>query len=293
MATTLSMSTSHINGTRIAQQQPCKLGRSESGSFSEIPFETTSQDEFNKLVLLANISGVTYDAQQTFGKGSVTFKYPYNFSVDPASEPPVDLWELISNKVEKSIIEADGFYANQLTQSDINQLNKLLADVNQYIYQIGDAIPTVPAGLKVGDLVLNTDPNNGKTGIQFSNQDPNGAPVMLAKFLIMGVTSKIVFAPTIRFTQTVNSAYPIQASQQNVGQIISTNNLYSLANIPNNLLFALPNDADPILDPSRPVLHYGWFKDSPEVRQIARLKWQIIYTWEYGLWPEVLFGIPL
>lgn len=272
--------TSKIVGTKIAQQQPVSLSRNETGSSSRIPYEGTDPVQFAALVNLADQSGVQYEATQAFGKWTVTFIYPYNFGIDPATEPPVNLWEKISTKVQKSILDSSNPLANSLVQADLNLLDQFLADTQQFLIQWD--LTTLPIPDNVGTI--------DATKIQFHS---NSAQT-LANLILSGVTSFDVFAPTLRYTQCVNSSYPIVASQVNVGSIISTNSLYFLTQIPGNLLFSLPNYPDPVpADASKPVLHYGWYKNDPEVRQIAKLKWQIVYLYEYGLWPEALYGSPI
>lgn len=271
--------TNIISGTRQAQQQPIKLSRNETGSSSEVPYETTDVNQWVALVLQANISGVQYEAQSGFGKHTITHKYPFNISNDPTTEPPVNLWEMVSTKVQKSILDSNNPLANGLEQNDLNLLNQFLANVQQYLVQWDGTADPVP------DNVGEIDSTKIKFHSDFANQ--------MAALIISGVTSFDVFQPTLRFTQTVNNSYPLAASQVNVGKIISTDSMYFLAQVPAHLLFDLPNDSDPVTKAGKPVLHYGWFKNAPEVRQIARQKWQIIYSYEYGLWPEILYGAPL
>ena len=277
--------TNKITGNPLDNQQPALFARDGTGTRSDIPFEMTSRAQFYALKNLANQNSVPFTAQEGFGKHNITFHYPYDFQEDPSTEPPVILWEMIPNKTEKDIIDADNANTRALIQQDISTLNSLIDDVQAYIFSVQNP-PPPNSGLQYGDL----DP----TKISFStNAASAAAALLLANLIISGVRSQIMFQPSLRLTMTVNDAYPIGANFVNVGSIISSASLPLLYNVPSDLLFSLPDNSDPQLDASRPVLHYGWFMDAPEVRQIAWLKWQLVFNWQYGLWPEAMYGIPL
>jgi len=279
------ITTNKITGNPLEYQQPALFARDGTGTRSDIPFEMTSRAQFYALKNLANQNSVPFTAQEGFGKHNIVFHYPYDFQEDPATEPPVILWEMIPNKTEKNIIDADSANTRALIQQDIATLNSLIDDVQAYIFSVQNP-PPGGSGLQYGDL----DPNK----ISFStNAASAAAALLLTNLIISGVRSQIIFAPSLRLTMTVNDAYPIGATFVNVGSIISSASLPLLYNVPTDLLFSLPDNSDPQLDASRPVLHYGWFMDAPEVRQIAWLKWQLVFNWQYGLWPEAMYGIPL
>jgi len=282
----MPISTTKKIGTLLPQQQPIRLGRNESGSYSEIPFETTDANQWASMVNLFDQAGIQYDAQAGFGKHSATGKYPYNFRNNPATEPPVNLWELISNRVDKSIVDASNPQTSVLIQQDIATLQSFVTNPAEYIFSVQNP-PGPGSGFNYGDI----DPS--KLAFNTTNAQSAAAALLLANLIVSGVTSQPVFVPTLRFTVTVNNQYPISASFINSSKIISTNSMYLIYYISNNLFGALPNYTNPSLDASRPVLNYGWFMSPPEVRQVARQKWQIVYNWEYGLWPVALFGYPL
>jgi hypothetical protein len=287
------INTNRINGNSLPQAQPSTFNRDESGSHTKVVFEMTSRAQFYALTTLLNQAGVMYESQEGFGKHTVTALYPYDYQLDPSTEPPVILWEMIPNKTEKSIIDADNVNTRALIQQDISTLNMLVDDIQRFIFSVQNPPPT-GSGLQYGDL----DPTQAAWAISGA-APPAGAYAsslaaqVLFNLLVSGVKSQIVFQPTLRLTQTVNDAYPIGAGFENVGSIISSQSLPILYNVPNDLLFNLPVDSDPQLSASRPVLHYGWFMDAPEVRQIAWLKWQLVFNWQYGLWPEAMYGIPI
>ena len=285
--------TNKITGNPLDNQQPALFARDGTGTRSDIPFEMTSRAQFYALKNLANQNSVPFTAQEGFGKHNITFHYPYDFQEDPSTEPPVILWEMIPNKTEKNIIDADSANTRALIQQDISTLNMLIDDIQQFIYSV-QRPPPDGSVLQYGDL----DPTQAAWAVSGKNPPAGAAASAVAaqvilNLIISGVRSQIIFAPSLRLTMTVNDAYPIGATFVNVGSVISSASLPLLYNVPNDLLFSLPDNSDPQLDASRPVLHYGWFMDAPEVRQIAWLKWQLVFNWQYGLWPEAMYGIPL
>ena len=291
-------------GTKFAQTQPGKTGRNESGTFTDKPFETTDYDEARKLALTLDINGVLYDWQETFGKHIITAHYPFNFGSAPSNEPPINLWELNSQSVQKDILDASNLLVNAMPAGWIYFLKLFQQNPADYIIQLAQPNAADPA-------VLNDPSDYPLTGFPYYADfgpalDPNyivpthqlgfkstDAAAILAALIASGVTSSMIFAPQLKHTQTVNSQYPIRNRNINVGQIISTSSLYFLENIPNNTLFILPDYLNPATPSGKPVLMYGWLKNAPAVNQIAKMKFQITQTWDYGLWPIAIYGTPL
>ncbi len=284
--------TSVRNGTRIPQQQPIRIGRNESGTYTEIPYETTNFDEASKYVLGAEVSGLLYDADFGFGKHKITYHFPYNFNNNPANEPPVLLWELIEQKAEKSILDSVNPLANACTQAEIYLLG--LFQQNQSDYIITQSDDTTPPDSQTGTIAyFDTVYNDGQSATKRLAIASGSAARTLANLVALGVQTFPIIVPQLKYTTTVNGAYPIQALFTNVGSIISTPAVYRLYRIPANVLFVLPNYLDPATSGGKPVLQYGWYLNAPQINQIARLKFQIVQTLEYGLWPVAMFGTPI
>lgn len=296
--------TSVKTGTKYPQLQPSSFGRNESGLYSNPSFETTNKDEAEKLARTLDANGALYDYDQSFGKYKVTAHYPYNFSQNPANEPPVDLWEMNSQTVQKDILDASNLLVNAMPAGWIYFLKLFQQNPSDYIIQL--AQPNVS-----NSAVLNDPADYPLTGFPYyadygPTLDPNyitppkqlgfkstDAAAILAGLIASGVTSTLIFAPQLKHTKTVNSKYPIRNRNVNVGSIISTQSMYNLETIPNNTLFELPDYINPATPSGKPVLMYGWLKNAPAVTQIARLKFQIVETWDYGLWPIAVYGNPL
>ena len=282
--------TSVLTGTKYPQVQPSRTGRNESGTYTDIPYETTDFIQASQLALVAEINGIPYDWEQTFGKQKVTYHYPYNFRTDPATEPPVMLWELNNQRVQKSILDSSNVLANACTQGELYILGLFLADQSDYILTPSDG-KTVTS--QTGSICYPETTPTGNTSLKVLALGIGSPARTLANLIACGVTSYDVFQPQLKLTRTVNPQYPDQVPYANVGSIVSTNTMYNLYNIPFNVMFSLPNLMNPAVATGKPVLNYGWFVNAPQANQIARLKFQIIQTWDFGLWPVDLYGTPL
>lgn len=285
--------TSAKTGTKFPQQQPIRSGRNESGIYTDVPFETTSDSEANKLLLQAAVSGVLFDYEQSFGKHKITYHFPYSYATGtPANEPPTDLWEMNSQKTQKSILDSANPLANACSQGEIFLLGLFVQNKSDYII-VPDNDSTAPTTQTGRIAYYDTTYDAGQSSQKRLSIAAGSAARTLADVIAMGQDSFDVFVPQLKHTKTVNSAYPIRPRNVNVGSIISTPTMYATENIPNNVLFDLPDYIDPAPASGKPVLSWGWYKDSPAVNQIARLKFQIVETWTYGLWPVAVYGTPL
>jgi hypothetical protein len=286
--------TSVKTGSPYLQIQPARTGRNESGNLTDVVYETTDEDQAYRLALTYEVNGIMYDWEQTFGKSRITAHYPWNFKNNPASEPPVDSWEVINQKVQKSVLDSSNMLANACTQGEIYVLGLFLQNKLDYIIVLNtDTIDPTPYPL-VGSIAY---PETVAPSPYLINKrlplSLNSAARTLANVINTGVESFDVWRPQLKLTRIINARYPIRASATNAGMILSNATLYNIWQIPNNVLFQLPNLIDPTSSTGKPVLQYGWYQDGFQVQQMARLKYQVVVTWEYGLWPVALYGTPI
>jgi len=271
-------------------QQPYESGQTEAGAYARVPYEATDKTQIDALEAYCIGFRIQYSRRDSHGKSRIEMFFPYNFNVDPATEPPISLWEISSQKVEKDLLESALSFG---TIGAISAPDAIL---------IQTALQQQQQGIPIKSTWFNSPTDT--TGAALTYQDANHTPYAAAAnpagcysvFLLMlhGVRSYPVKAPVLKHTLTTNSAYPIKASLANTQQILSTATLILNESIPNNLLFNLPSDATPaFFVETAGDLQYGWFKAFPTVRQIAQLKWNIEQEWQYGLWPIKLYGAPL
>jgi hypothetical protein len=269
--------------------------------------------------LLGTYAGFPYDYQSKFGGGArVDFHFPYSFTNSNPQQYVQPLWEFFASKSERDLLSNDlplgqgatfngngllsfaGFFPSfgyqvagigSLTAGDAF-LVRQAQQLSQQGIIVGIGWFSAPVDAAGNPLTYSPDGTNPTNKVNVPAAiNPIGCNVALTLFM-RGQSASISFSPTLRFTQTVTSQYAIRASLLNVGKIISTATLMIIENIPNGLLFNLPNPSNPAQQfyYSNGDLVYGWFKDFPTVRQIARLKWNIVQEWQFGLWSVATYG---
>jgi len=282
--------TNQLTGSSLGYQQPGRAGRNEAGTFTDVPFETTNYYEALAYAQMAEVNGILYDVDQTFGKYRVTLHYPYNILNDPATEPGVSLWEITNNMVQKSVLDANNQLANACTQAEFYILGLFLENKSDYILQPTDGmtVTSQTGQIHYPETVLDGNQSNKILALNI------GSPARtMANLIACGVTSYNVFQPQLKHTLSVNQQYRFIPGYVNVGRIISTDTMYNLYDIPDNLMFQLPNPINPAPASGKPVLNYGWFVNAPQANQIIRTKFQLVQAFDFGLWPIDIYGTPL
>lgn len=303
------------SGTTAVQQNPLSVRKDDAGVSTTVPYVTSDAQNLSTLLAAYDAdTNISYDYREQFGGGArIDLTYSYDFTGSTPQTYVQPLWEFFAQKVEKDLLVANlpiGTGATYNVNGDmisagtfpsfgnnIEGIGSITAQDSQLIRIAGQQ---AAQGIKITRDWFNSPKNTAIPPAALT--DPEGNTVDPAIntagcytiFLLnqRGQTSSIVFAPVLRFTQTVTSQYAIQASLLNAGQIISSATMPILENIPSGLLFNLPNDPNPA---SQKILLagdlvWGWFKDFPTIRQIARLKWNIVQEWQYGLWPVAVYG---
>lgn len=177
------------------------------------------------------------------------------------ADNPVDTWELHSNKVEKDFLNAQNALVASLSPTDIKILQNFLDNTPS-------PLPTTPPVADDG-MALST------------------AGVSAYQLILLGVKSVVIFQPLLKHTQTTSNIYAIQASFTNVGQILSTATMLTL--LPGTLAFTMPTDPTY----GKTGFSFGWLKDYPNVTVSAFNKTQISQDFEFGLWNNTMFNVPL
>lgn len=187
-------------------------------------------------------------------------------------EQPFPYWELFATESQIDITAADIPLINGITPSGMNQvLSYLQGDPNNY--------PATADSFDAGDG---------------NNQQSCFA---LLALLAQGVKYYDVAVPTLKRTQVVSGAWPVQAALTNINRVLSTPSLISLEQVPTTLLFNLPYGVtsktiqiQPPAGGSLPTFGYGWLKKYPQVTQTGLNRWVMNQTWLYQLWSIDVFG---
>jgi hypothetical protein len=115
----------------------------------------------------------------------------------------------------------------------------------------------------------------------------------MAKF---GFRTVPVSVPVFRMTLTVPATYNLGNYYTNLYPIPSVYTLSTLAStlgIPSNWTAVMPQGTDPSTTTTNGIpMHYGWKKNPPDVQENGAFM-TVQQDWEYGLWPQNIYGVSL
>jgi len=156
------------------------------------------------------------------------------------SETPVNVWELLGNDIERSIDLNPNVSAHGLSTSDLQDIDRKLAD--------SEAVQFPPGSFKQ----------------------------TFYETKLRGDVGDLVSQYVLRKTQTVSSAYTVKIGYAGVGKIWTPAQILATEVIPVETLFAL----DQIPLPDTPAGYIsGWFKKSPTLTKAAFNRSQITQEW--------------
>ena len=256
-------------GAMVSQQQPQKLEYTERGWVATIPYEDTSQSRILAIAGSAAAAGARVMMTSSFGKTRIETVYPFNFNGGTPASEYVPLWEMISKRAEVSIFSPFNPLAANVAQTNIQYLKGVIQNLSTYT--IG----------------------GGTTALAWKDSGTQNAALELLGLYLNDVTNFICFVPELKFTLTVNGQYAAAASASsfaNVGRIFSSSTLLSYWNIPFTISIGFPFVKSIPSTVWGFNLAWGWFTNGPEVRQISDFKFQIVQTWEWGLWSQDMYG---
>ncbi len=252
----MSAPTPVVNGTSGAYLQPAERGNDSTGPYRVLRYEGT-RNAMRAKELTLGLAPYSYKESFSGAKDVIEVRLASG-QVDGIEAPQV-VWEVRYSPVEKDILRSNAA-RTQLTTLE-------------------------------------------REGLRFYIDSPEGntpahaAGSVLEQFIETikaGETSVRQFIPTL--TRTITMATPLLAfiAVQNIGRIIRTPSLFGAEGLlPNDFVFPLPNDPDPIPTTDAPLkLHYGWQKSGVDGTRTAYQKTAIVQTYEYGLWPEVVYQMP-
>jgi hypothetical protein len=190
---------------------------------------------------------------------------------DPVPEIPIPIFSLVSQRVDKNLIESDCPFIKSLQPSTIAAIRDSFRD---------DAGP----GFLTGSL--------GATAAEKAQ----AADVYV--HMLAGVNTYTLYVPVLRKTYTVSNQYIVNESMT-VNKVFSTPTLIGQENIPAmmvNILPAsgttsniVPNPAGLDTTVSVPA-NWGWLKGSPQYEQVGATQFQVTVDFEYNLWAQKVYG---
>ena len=276
----MSINTQKILGTLVPQQQPYRYGRRSDGRWSNVIYASLSESQINSIAASADALGINYEYSNNFGSRSeITLEYNWNFinsGFNSAATESEETWEIVPNKAMKDLLDSRNPLVLAAAQTEVQLLKS---------WKRQNTLETNLVDSKTGKFVIPT----------ISSTPFSSAGIQLAKAIYDSVEQVEVPAPVLTHSKVVTAQYIYPAQFTNIGKIFSTATLISAEPIPSAVLFDFPHDTDPgaIPIPGTSISQlflYGWIKNSPSVRQVAKRKWSITQTWDYGLWLMNLYG---
>lgn len=284
----MSINTQKILGDLTPQQQPYSYGRRSDGRWSKVIYASLSEAQINNIAAQADLLGINYEFSNNFGSRSeISLDYNWNFinsAFNSAATEAEETWEIVPSKVMKPLLESN----NQLVLQAIADAYGQVEDLR---FRVSEAT--------LGNYIK--DPSSGLIAIQTWGTAANlysASGMQLYQILLTDPQAAVELpAPVMTHTKIVTAQYINPATFTNIGNVISTPTLITSEGIPGGLLFdiaSLPSTNPPPqpigITGYNQVFNYGWLKNSPSVRQVAKRKWSITQTWDYGLWNTSIYG---
>ncbi len=258
----MSAPTPVVNGTSGAYLQPAERGNDSTGPYRVLRYEGT-RNAMRAKELTLGLAPYSYKESFSGAKDVIEVRLASG-QVDGVEAPQI-IWEVRWSPVEKDILRSEAALA--LSDKERKVLRSYIANPEKFEFK-SPAI-TSDAGLQIYETIKS------------------------------GETSVRQFVPTL--TRTITMATPSLAfvAVQNLGKIFRTPSLYGGEGLlPSDFVFPLPNAVDPpsVIDPDVGVAirrHFGWMKSQMDGTRTAYQKTAVVQGYEYGLWPEVIYGMPL
>lgn len=185
---------------------------------------------------------------------------------DDPGAPLVDAWELVPTLAEKDLLESDNAMLSAVGASNMVILKNLITGSGPDVWT-GDPTTT-----------FNNNPSADYT-----------ATVKVWSLFQAGFKTVRLLAPTLRHTRMMRRDFTVQQAYDKIGRVFTTSSLKTYEQVPAQVLFDLPTTSDPTrLDGL--VVHYGWLKKPASIQQVSGGQWQIQQEYDWGLWPEAIYG---
>jgi len=142
---------------------------------------------------------------------------------------------------------------------------------------------------------INSPPKNGI--LDFTTFSTNSLSVSSSQTIWYMVQSGFktvpIVTPILRMTLVVPSTYNMTSFNNYIGSNYSVSTLASAIGIPSNWSSIMPQGTDPNPTGSNGIPYlYGWLKQPPTQDQNGTTI-TIQQEWEYGLWPQNIYGTRL
>jgi hypothetical protein len=191
-------------------------------------------------------------------------------------------WSIHYKTTEKDILHATVSqisWLSQLNENQINILERRFSDPPPAGQSLQGAEPTFNATF------------SGSTPTTFSGSYTAGDVIWT--MAQMGFKTIPIVTPVLRLSVTSNNAITLTGYTTNMNRVYSKSSLASAIGIPSNFTACMPQDSDPsTADTKGIVMIYGWLKQPPTIDQNG-LNLSIQQEYEYGLYPQNVYGVRL
>lgn len=284
----MSTKTNKMLGDLTPQQQPYSYGRRSDGRWSKVIYASLEQAQIDNIAAQADLLGINYEFQNNFGSRSeITLDYNWNFinnAFNSAATESEETWEIVPSKTLKPILA-----------SNIPLVLQAIADAYGQVEDLKQRV----ADDTLGNYIKN--PTSGLIAIQVWGTAAtlySASGMQLYQILLTDRQAAVeIPTPVMTHTKVVTAQYINPATFTNVGSVFSTPTLITSEGVPGGLLFeiaTLPTTNPPPVPIGvtgyNQVFNYGWLKNSPSVRQVAKRKWSITQTFDFGLWNTSIYG---
>lgn len=182
----------------------------------------------------------------------------------------------------------------QVVYSNPGEVLPGVAEVPQTVWEVfsgGGEIDLLEADVAACNSLTDAERRAIRDAINSPAEDEspalNGDAVGVYLLMLSGVRSFRVNVPSLRVSKLVSGGYGVRASLTNVGRIISTDTLIIQEAVP-SLLVHLPSYSS-----GRANFSYGWYKNHPTVQQVGANKFNVSQQWDFGFWPNLIYGATL
>jgi hypothetical protein len=183
------------------------------------------------------------------------------------NDNPVAQWEFTSNKIIKDLLTANLSVINTLNVGEVGAIREAILNTPNLVPVVGQ-----PWSSAAGSPNVTT----------------NGANIFY--LMVAGETGVQIFAPTLRSTVTTSNIYFVSQSFNNTGRLLLNSSIIGL--LPPTLAVSLSGIGGTWTNSNGLVFNYGWMVDAPNVISAAFTKTQVIQEYQWGLWPQIVYGTP-
>lgn len=191
-------------------------------------------------------------------------------------------WSIHYKVTEKEILHASVSqipWLSQLNENQVNILERRFSNPPEAGKTLQQAEPTFNATF------------NGSTPPTFSGSYTAGDVIW--NMAQMGFKTIPIVTPVLRISITSNNAVALTGYTTNLYRFYSKSSLASAIGIPSNFTACMPQDSDPSTSTTRGIpMLYGWLKQPPTIDQNG-LNVSIQQEYEYGLYPQNIYGTRL